>query len=177
MARPLGDAARWVPGRRGQIIIGFVAVVVVVIAIALLVGGPSEDAGTFASPTPSVDEAVPITFGTALDPATGAAIGETSEFGPGQTFAYSADPDGTIPTSVYVEVIRLGPGETETVQAPVEPQAVPEGSPLIAFEVSADALITAFGVGTFEMRIYRDPAEAPIARGRFTLVAPGASPG
>lgn len=175
MARPLTDATRFVPDRRAQIVIGWVAVVVAVIIIALLVGRPSDDAGTVPSPTASAEEAVPITFGTALDPASGAAVGETSEFRAGQTFAYSADPDGPIPTAVYVEVIRLGPEGTESVQAP-SLQELPAGSPLIAFQVNVDALITAFGGGTFEMRIYRDPAEQPIARGRFSLVAPGASP-
>jgi hypothetical protein len=40
--------------------------------------------------------------------------------------------------------------------------------------VPADVLIGAFGEGSFRMRIYVDPAAAPVAEGRFRLVAPPA---
>jgi hypothetical protein len=42
------------------------------------------------------------------------------------------------------------------------------------YAVTTDGLIQAFGTGTFVLRIYRDPHTAPVAEGRFRiLAAPG----
>jgi hypothetical protein len=149
---------------------------VAVVVIALLVGRPSEDAGAVPSPSPSAAAVAPITFGTSIDPASGVAIGETSSFAPGQNFAYSAETDGPVPTAVYVEVIRVSPAAGEVVQ-PAAQQLLSPTAQAVAFQVPADALLADFGTGTFEMRIYLEPAGPPIASGRFDLVQPGSSPG
>lgn len=172
MARPLtgGPASL---GPRTRILLGWVAAVALVAVIAFVVGRPATDAGApDPSPSPATAAALPIVFGTALDPATGEAIHPTARFVAGDLFAYSihlAAPIGR--DAVEVEVLRVG-DPLSVVQAPAA-QAVSPESRVVAFSVPADALLKAFGDGEFLMRIYRDASGKPIAEGRFRLVGAG----
>jgi hypothetical protein len=170
MARPLsGGPARLGPGPR--ILLGWVAAAALVAVIAFIVGLPGKDAGTL-QPTasPSGARALPIVFGTALDPASGEAIQATDRFAAGDLFAYSvrlAAPIGR--DAVQVEVLRVD-GDVLTVVQPPATQAVSAESRLIAFSVPADALLTAFGEGKFLMRIYTAAGQQPVAEGGFQLI-------
>jgi hypothetical protein len=158
---------------------GWLAAIVLVLLIAAgfrLFGGnadgtsvlPSSSGGPPASP-------LAITFGTELDAERVVpTAAETERFVADDLFAYSvaeADPAST----VYVAVRRTGGGTVEEVQAAVDPQSVPGGPATIGFTVPAVNLFDAFGPGTYEMRIFLDPAEAPVAVGTFELIAPDGS--
>ena len=149
------------------------------IALAFRILGGNGD-GTVVDPSPSgsvASAALTISFGTALDPATGevAADARTARFAEGDLFVYSVPPSGTVPASVYVEVRRTGGGDPATVQAPVDAQALPDPT-VIAFTVPTADLLAVFGAGEYLMLIYADPAGDPIAEGTFELVAPLVSP-
>ena len=170
----LSPRARWIAGWVvAALVIGIIAVVF------RLLGGNGD--GTVLDPTPSgsgVAAAAPITFGTALDAATGevAADARTARFAEGDTFVYSVAPTGSPPpAAVYVEVLRIGGAAPEVLQEPVEAQALPNPD-VIAFSVPTDDLLAVFGAGEYRMLIYADPAGDPIAEGTFELVAPAGSP-
>ena len=143
------------------------------VALAFVVGGPAAEQGLLggrSSPTPSPTAALPIRFGLALDPDTNRAVRRVSGFRPGQTFAYSvtlAQPAAT--ASIFVEVERVS-GQPRVVQER-SIQHISPGRRTFAFTVPTDSLLTAWGGGRFEMRIFVEGATAPVAVGRFRLVA------
>jgi hypothetical protein len=159
------------PGPAARPWLGWAAAAAGVAVVAFFVGRAGSEPGV-PSPTASPSAAGPlsITFGTALDPASGEAVGSTERFRSGDEFAYSvrlAAAPGV--EKVLVEIIRLvGEGE-EVAQEPSE-QGIVATSPLIAFQVHASDLLAAWGPGTYAMRIYLPGATNPIATGRFTLV-------
>ncbi len=174
MARRPGAEGKLDLSPRARRIAGWVAAALIIGVIALafrLLGGNGD--GTVVNPSPGTS-AVPapsIRFGTALDPATGeiASDAETARFAAGDTFAYSVTPSGSPPTEVYVEVRRVDGGPIETVQEPIGAQPLVDPR-LIAFSVPADRLLADFGPGRYEMLIYAQPAEEPIAGGEFELI-------
>jgi hypothetical protein len=180
MARRPGGEGRFTLTRREKLIAGWLAAiaVIVVIAIALQVLGGDGTGSPVApgnSASASTRDAAPITFGTALDEATGevAASAAVDRFAEGDTFAYSVPPSGQpLPAVVYVEVERVAGGAPAIVQvaATEGDQQVPPGGPAIGFAVPAARLLAAFGPGEYVMRIHLDPADEPIAEGRFVLV-------
>ena len=178
MARRPGSGEEFVSPRARRIA-GWVAAILLIGGVALalrLLGGNGD--GTSVAPSPSgpgPTTGAEITFGTALDPATGqvAEDARTDRFTAGDPFSYSVVPPDSVPPEVYVEVVRAGDGEA--VQAPVSAQAV-NGDRAIAFSVEAAALLEAFGPGHYTMLIYADPDEDPIAEGSFELAGAGASP-
>lgn len=171
---------------RARRIGGWVAAILLVLGIAVVVGvlgGDGDGTPTGSAPSgssPPVDGTA-ITFGTAIDPATGqvAEAARVGRFMAGDTFAYSVAPTGTVPDAVYVEVRRTGGAADETIQEPVEAQTLPDPD-AIAFTVPTDDLLAVFGAGTYLMLIYAEPAGEPIAQGPFELasadVSPSASP-
>jgi hypothetical protein len=180
MARRPGDEGAFSLGPRERRILGWIVAIVLVIGIAIVVGllGGNGD-GTLVDPAdsvaPSTAAAASIAFGTAIDPATGEvdADARTDRFTSADLFAYSVRPPGAVPATVYVEVERIGGGATEVVQpaTPDGEQDVTAGRPAIAFSVPASNLLEVFGPGEYRMRIFDDPATAPLAEGTFTLVA------
>lgn len=183
MARRPGEDG-FAPSPRARRIGGWVAALLIVLGIAVVVGVlGGEGTPTGATPSgssPPVDGTA-ITFGTAIDPATGqvAEAARVDRFMAGDTFAYSVAPTGTVPDAVYVEVRRTGGAADETIQEPAEAQILPDPD-TIAFTVPTDDLLAVFGAGTYLMLIYADPAGEPIAEGPFELVSadvtPSASP-
>ena len=159
---------------RARRIAGWVAAMALVGGIALgvrLVGGSGDGSpaaeGSASAPAGNV---APITFGTTLDPATGlvAIPARTSRFEESDTFVYSVA-DVPPPTTVYVEVERVGGGPAEVVQEQSVQTLAPE-SPAIAFSVPAAVLLDAFGSGEYRMRIYLAGEPSPLAEGAFVLV-------
>ncbi len=179
MARRPGADGRFDLSPRQRLIAGWIAAALLIGGIALgyrLLGGNGDGTTVLPSPSGSTGPAPVIRFGTALDPQTGA-VADTAErdrFAAGDPFAYSVTVAGAVPRAVYVEVNRTGGGPIETVQEPVEGQLLPDPR-IIAFSVPADALLTAFGAGAYEMLIYDDPAAEPLAAGRFELIGPTVS--
>jgi hypothetical protein len=166
---------------RAMRIVGWLAVIALIAIIALgvrLLGGNAD--GTAVVPTPSASARAlqPIVFGTELEPATSQVTesSRTNRFVAGETFAYSVATDGEPPAVVYVSVERTEGGVEEFVQ-PLEDggQDVPADRTAIAFTVPAENLVSAFGPGTYRMRIHLAPDAGPIAEGTFELVSP-ASP-
>lgn len=185
MARRPGDEGRFTLSRRQKLIAGWLAAIAVILLIAIVVrflGGDGTGSPVVPSPTAGDGAATPvaIAFGTSLDPTSGE-VPETarvSRFAAGDTFAYSVPPDGAVPSTVYVEVERVGGGVAEVVQdaAAEGMQTVPAGRPAIAFTVPVATLLEAFGPGEYVMRIHLEPTADPIAEGTFVLVgAPAAS--
>lgn len=169
---------------RAMRLAGWVAALLIVLGIAAAVGTLGSRAeiggvlGGVPSSTPVGAEAAPIAFGTAFDPVTGevAEASRADRFEAGDRFAYSSRPGIVLPTTILVEVARLGSdGSLGEVVQPPSPQALPSGAEVLAFSVDADALIDAFGAGSFVMRIYAAADGAPIAEGEFALVTPGPS--
>lgn len=161
---------------RMRTIVGWLAAIGIVIIAAFFVGRLGSPEAPAASPqgsdAPSTPQ--PIAFGTGLDAATGEVATDLriARFAAGDLFAYSAERPGAAIEEVFVEVIRVGDGDPAPVQTPAVQALDPAYPETIAFDVPADALIAAFGPGTFVMRIYLDPAGEPIAEGQFELVAP-----
>jgi len=160
------------PGARRMA--GWVAAIALVAGIALgvrIVGGSGEGSpGTARSPSQPAADALPITFGTALDPATGlvATAERTTHFEDGDTFAYSVA-DMAPPSTVFVEVERVSGGPAEIVQEPSVQTIAPDAL-AIAFTVPAAVLLEAFGPGEYRMRIYLAGEAVPAAQGTFVLV-------
>ena len=185
MARRPGQEGALTLGPRERRILGWIIALVLILGIAIVVGvlGGNGDGDAIApggSGAPSAGAALPLTFGTAIDPATGevASAAETDQFTSADTFAYSVVPAGEVPATVYVQVERIGGGANEIVQAatPDGEQDVTPGRPAIAFTVAASELLRVFGPGEYRMRMFVDPADAPIAEGTFTVVGDPASP-
>lgn len=178
MARRPGEPFRLNLSPRSLRLAGWLVALVIVLGVAAAVrvlGGNGDGATVANSPSPSAAAFPPIAFGTALDELRGVAAGsETTTFTRGQMFAYSV-PDAVPASAVYVEVVRVGGGPQETVQAPVEAQTIPDGPGPIGFTVAADILLDVFGAGRYVMTIYLDPAGEPIASGAFELVEAAAS--
>lgn len=171
-ARPMAGERRGGPGPRARTWLGWAAAAVGFALVAFFVGRAGSEAG-LPSPTPSPSAAgpLPITFGTALDPASGEAIEPTDRFRDGDLFTYSVRM-ATAPgvEAILVEIIRLNDDATESVaQLPSEQGIVPT-SPVFAFEVLTTDLLDAWGPGNYAMRIYLPGAADPFAAGRFTLV-------
>lgn len=170
-------------GARERRLLGWLTAIGLVIGIAVvvgLIGGDADGAPTGGrSAPPSASGPLAIAFGTDLDEATAevTADARTDRFVAADTFAYSVRPGGVVPTTVYVEVERIGGGTPEVVQdaATEGEQAVPAGRPAIAFRVPAAVLLQAFGPGTYRMRIFTDRAGAHVAEGTFTLIAEAAA--
>ena len=179
MARGPGDDDSFALSPQARRIGGWIAAVLLIIGIAVVVrvlGGNGD--GTVVTPSPSgsgVPGATAITFGTALDTATGevAADARVNRFADGDAFAYSVAPSGAVPPAVYVEVLEADAGEPE--QEPVDAQTLPNPE-VIAFSVPAADLLAVFGPGEYVMRIYADPAADPIAEGSFELIGADGSP-
>ena len=129
--RPGGDDSLPLSPRARRIG-GWVAAALVIGGIALafrILGGNGD--GTVVDPSPSGStgsSAQGVTFGTALDPATGevAADARTERFAEEDTFVYSVTPSGSVPPTVFVEVERTDGGAAEVVQEPVEGQLLAE---------------------------------------------------
>jgi hypothetical protein len=176
MAQPASTArapVRW----KARAIIGWFAAIVIVVGAAFAVGRiggaevppvePTPSAGTAASP-------LPIAFGSALDSTSGEVAADLAadRFTAGDTVAYSVRPASPPQApELYVEVLRVGGGQQEAVQTPAA-QPITPGAEVIAYVVTADALLGGFGPGEYLMRIYLDPAAEPIAEGTFELVDP-----
>lgn len=179
MARRPGDDGMTLSPRARRVA-GWLAAAALVGGIALgvrVVGGSGDGSPTASEPpsSESVTDAAPITFGTALDPATGlvATPARTSRFESGETFAYSVR-DLPAPPVVWVDVERVGDGSGELVQRRAE-QPLPAGAAVIAFTVPVDALLDAFGPGEYRMRIYTEQAGPATAEGAFTIITPRSS--
>ncbi len=158
-------------------LLGWVAVIGLVVLVAFIVGRPNRDAGTAAatgSPEPSV---LPVVFGTAIDHDSGEAAGQTTRFWPGDPFAYSVRLPAIVgQDTIYVEVLRVTAEGLEQLQAPQAQKTLADRS-VIAYLVTTDGLIEAFGTGDFMLRIYLDPSAPPAAAGSFTVMAAaGAAP-
>ncbi|MEA2651845.1 MAG: hypothetical protein QOI85_1566 [Chloroflexota bacterium] len=179
--RPGGDDSLPLSPRARRIG-GWVAAALLIGGIALafrLLGGNGDGTVVDALPSGSTaSSAAAITFGTALDPATGEVAADTraDRFAEGDSFVYSVAPSGTLPGAVYVEVRRTDGGVVEIAQEPVEAQPLPNPE-VIAFTVPVADLLAVFGPGTYLMLIYADAASEPLAEGTFELVAPLVSPG
>jgi hypothetical protein len=150
---------------------GWTVVLLVLGVVAFIVGRPGQDAGVLgATPPASSTSPLPIAFGTAIDRSSGEASKRTTTFRRGQPFAYSVRlprPAGT--ADVYVEVLRDSAGTLSQLQAPTLQKTLPDRA-VIAYLVTVDGLVEAFGTGTLVLRIYIDPSVAPVAEGRFTIV-------
>ena len=161
------------PGARR--IAGWVAAIALVAGIALgvrIVGGSGDGSPeTAGSSSPPAVDALPITFGTSLDPATGlvATAARATEFRDGDAFVYSVA-DLPPPRTVSVEVERVSGGPAEVVQEP-SVQAIAPDALAVAFSVPAAVLLEAFGPGEYRMRIYLTGEGSPAAEGTFVLVA------
>ena len=177
--RPDGDD-RFRLSPRGRRIAGWLAALVLVLGIAAVVrflGGNGDGtpigAGPSGSASAAIDDAAPITFGTAIDPATGqvAEASRTETFTAADAFAYSVAPGAALADPVYVEVRRTGGGDIGIAQEAVDDQPLPDAR-AIAFTVPGDLMLNVFGPGEYEMVIYAEPGgvTGPLAEGTFTLV-------
>jgi hypothetical protein len=185
MARRSGQEGGLILGPRERRILGWIVALVLVVGIAIVVGvlggnGDGDPIAPAGSVAPSGAAALPITFGTEIDPESGevASGAQTDHFTSADSFAYSVVPAGQVPSTVYVEVERIGGGASEIVQpaTPDGEQEVTRGRPAIAFTAPGARLLEVFGPGEYRMRMFVDPAAAPIAEGTFTLVGDIASP-
>ena len=156
-------------------ILSWAAAVLLLVALAFIVGRPSTETGVLSgTPSPSSPAPLPIVFGTGLDAATNVAIAPTDRFLPGDPFAYSVTlPAAPGTDTILVEVTRVVAGVPTVVQEPSVQKILPE-APTFAFQVLTDDLLAAWGPGDYEMRIFFAAGEPPFAAGTFTLVQPPA---
>jgi hypothetical protein len=185
MARRPDGSGRLDLSPRARLVVGWIAALLIIGAIALfvrLLGGNADGSAVLSSPSATAGAGAPATirFGTALDPATGevAAGAETDRFVETDAFAYSFRPADPPPTTVWVEVRRAADGSGEEVQPPL-PHRLADDALVIAFQVEAAALFRDFlEPGPYQMRIYLVEGEPAAAVGSFELVrpAPSASP-
>ena len=157
---------------RGRAILGWTAAAGVLVALAFIVGRPGSEQEVLSStPSPTPTPPLPIVFGTALDPASGIAIGSTNRFRAGDSFAYSVTLDAPPGTdSILVEVDKLSVDARSVVQEPSVQHILPS-APTFAFQVQTEDLLRAWGDGTFEMRIFLAAGGDPLAVGTFVLIA------
>jgi hypothetical protein len=125
-----------------------------------------------AKPTPGLPGTV--TFGTALNRATRQITAPGTTFTPGSIFAHSIAlnrPFGV--TQIYEQVVRVeNGGKQTTVQAPSEALNVQAAWTVTGYATRADALLQAWGPGTYRMMVYLSPnGRDMIATGTFTLAA------
>ncbi len=175
MARRPGETGRISLSPREMRIAGWLVALVLLLGVAgvvrLLGGTDGGGAPAGASPSPSGGP-LQIAFGTALDAQRQVVEGSKADrFARGDTFAYSVAGTDAV-TEVYVEVRRSFGGPIEQVQAPVDPQPLPDGPSLIGFTVPAAVLLDAWGPGSYEMLIQLEPDGPAIAAGSFRLVEP-----
>jgi hypothetical protein len=172
-ARPMAAERPGGPGPRTRVWLGWAAAVVGVVLVAFLVGRAGSESGLPSpTPSPSAEGPLPIVFGTALDPATGEAVGATDRYRAGDRIAYSVRlPAAPGVGTILVEIARLEAGHETIVQQPSE-QGIVASSPVIGFTfaVATGELIDAWGPGDYAMRIYLPGAVDPFAAGRFILV-------
>jgi hypothetical protein len=160
------------PGPQARTWLGWAAAALGVGVVAFFVGRAGSEAG-LPSPTPSPRAArpLPITYGAALDPVSGEAIQPTDRFRHGDPFTYSVRMPAALGVdTILVEIIRLNDDGTETVAQRPSEQRIVATSRVFAFEVRTTDLLSAWGPGTYAMRIYLPGAADPFAAGRFTLV-------
>ena len=174
MARPVSEVGPLANLPIGLLFAAAAGVVVIVIVLLATRGDATgEGEGEVAGGRSSVETAgeelpVPIRFGTAVDPVTGEVEGDSVRFVRGQEFAYSIRlPQAVDTDAVDVEVIHRSAEGGQVVVQPAASQPVNPALRVIAFQVTADALIDGFGPGDFQMRIYR--GRELIAQGYFTL--------
>ena len=171
-ARPLTEAGRPRRSPRSSTLLGWVAAAAAVALVAFIVGRAGPEAG-LASPRPSPTPApLSVTFGTALDAASGEATHLTDRFRAGDRIAYSvrlATAPGV--DSILVEIVRLDSPNGTMVQRPSK-QGISATSRIMAFTFAAPTaeLLSKWGPGEYEMRISYPSATTPFAKGRFTLV-------
>jgi hypothetical protein len=154
-------------------LLGWLASGAVLVGLALVIGGPAAEQGVRGgSPSPSHAAALPIQFGTALDPDTNRAINRTRRFRNGDPFAYSVTLGHRANTAdIYVEIARLDEDSRVVVQERALQHILPELR-TFAFRVRTDDLLAAWGAGSYEMRIFLESDdEQPLATGEFTLIA------
>lgn len=172
-ARPMAADRRQGPGPRARTWLGWAAAALAVLVVAFLVGRAGSEAGLSSpTPSPSAPDPLPITFGTALDPASGDAVNLTDRFRAGDPIAYSvrlAAAPGV--DTILVEIVRVEADGETAVQQPAT-QGIVASSSLIGFTfaVPTSDLLEAWGPGIYAMRIYLPGEVDPIAAGRFTLV-------
>lgn len=170
-ARPLtAPAWRPDPGPRARVWLGWAAAAGGIAVVAFIIGRAGAEAGLPSpTPLPSNPGPLPIAFGTALDPVTGEATSLTERFRAGDPFAYSVRLDAAPGVdSILVEIVRFEDG-TEVVAQQPSAQGIVPTSRVVAFRVETSDLLTAWGAGSYAMRVYLGGAE-PVAVGRFTLV-------
>ena len=180
MARRLGEGGRLRLSPRAMRLAGWLVALLLVLGVAGAVRlfGESGDGGAI-EPSPSGGHGatvLPVVFGTELSAERVIPVeARTTTFERGGTFAYAVD--GAEPAAaVYVEVERTDGGPVETVQEPVDEQAIPDAPALIGFTVPTASLLDAWGPGAYLMRIYLEADAEPIAEGRFVLVEADPSP-
>jgi len=154
-------------------LVGWLVAGALLVALAFVVGRPGVEQGLLgsrASPTPSSPAALPIRFGLALDPDTNRAVRRVRSFHGGQRFAYSVTlPQPAATSTIFVEVVRIGQSPRVVQERSI--QHITAGRRTFAFTVRTDDLLAAWGAGRFEMRIFLGAEAAPLATGRFRLVA------
>ena len=174
MARRPGEGGPFDLSPRARLIAGWVAAILLVLGIAgavRLLGESGDEAALAPSPsTATATTVLPIVFGTELTAERVVPVdARTTTFERGTTVAYAVDGGGPA-SEIYVEVERTDGGPRETVQEPVDAQAIPDGPALIGFTVPAANLLDAWGPGAYVMRIHLQPDAGPIAEGSFVLV-------
>jgi hypothetical protein len=172
-ARPMASEPRRGAGPGARSWLGWAAAAVGVVVVAFLVGRAGSDARLpTPTPLPSAPPPLVISFGTALDPATGEATNLTDRFRATDRIAYSVR--GTKAPGVdtiLVEIVRVDADGPTVVQRPSTQHVVPT-SKVIAFQftVPVSDLLAAWGDGDYAMRIYIPGSADPFATGQFTLV-------
>ena len=158
--------------------LGWLAAAGAVAVVAFFVGRAGSEVA-IASPTPSPSPGLrPVAFGTALDPVSGEATNLTNRFRAGDPISYSVmlpDPPGV--DSILVEIVRSDSSGKTVVQPPSR-QGIVGTSRVIAFTFATPTskLLTDWGPGDYEMRVYFPGATSAFATGRFTLLeTPAAS--
>lgn len=154
-------------------LLGWVAAGAVLLGFAFVIGGPAAEQGVL-SGTPSPSQApapLPIRFGTGLDPDTNRAVNRTRRFRSSDQFAYSVTlPRRANTEDIFVEIARLEDAGRVVVQEPALQHILPELR-TFAFQVRTDDLLAAWGAGSYEMRIFLEEGDEPLAIGEFTLIA------
>jgi hypothetical protein len=155
-------------------LVGWLVAGGLLVALAFVVGGPAAEQGLLgdrSSPRPSASAPIAIRFGLALDPDTNRAVQRVRRFAAGQTFAYSVTlPEAPTTSTIFVEVQRIS-GQTPRIVQERTQQQITAGRRTVSLILRTDDLLAAWGAGRFEMRIFVGQDPAPVATGRFRLVA------